>query len=133
MREWFQKYTGILRSLRVSYWLFNLFNLSKLKANEKYYKKHGINKPVWQSIAHADIKSFSRETPWMDDVEITREQIINHPGFRRFPNIVQDQLLRWPENGYMIIPGLMKDYADAINAEIEHLLGAGKVDFNFLC
>lgn len=131
MREWFQKYTGILRSLRISYWVFNLFNLGKLKSNEAYYRKHGIKKPVWQSISHADIKSHEAEVPWMDIPDINAELISNKRGFSAFPSVVQEQILKWPERGYMIIPGLMAEYVDAINSEIGHLLAEKKVDFNF--
>jgi hypothetical protein len=36
--------------------LYNLANLKQLKKNKALYKTFGVEKPVWQSIAHADIK-----------------------------------------------------------------------------
>ncbi len=131
MREWFQKYTGILRSVRISYWIFNLFNISKLKANADYYKKHGIRKPIWQSLSHSDIRSSSDEIPWMDRPGISTEEIKRHKGFSSFSPVTQEQLLQWPDKGYLIIPGLMTEYVDAINSEIGHLLAGKKIDFNF--
>ena len=131
MREWFQKYTGILRSLRISYWIYNLLNIGRLRQNEAFYKKHGIKKPVWQSISHADIKSGVAEIPWMDRPGIGTREIAEHKGFAAFPADIQAQLLKWPEKGYMIIPGLMAEYVDAINSEIGLLLAEKKVDFNF--
>ncbi len=131
MRKWINKYTGILRSLRITYWLFNILNLSKLKKNKTFYKKHVIKKPVWQSISHADIKKSSGDIPWMDKQDIRREQIKKHPLFNSFSPIIQNELLNWSEKGYMIIPKLFEKEADLINAEIENLLQQGKVDFNF--
>ncbi|HMF73333.1 MAG TPA: phytanoyl-CoA dioxygenase family protein [Flavitalea sp.] len=131
MRKWISKYTGILRRLRITYWLFNLVNLSKLKNNKWRYKKFGIRKQVWESISHADIKNSSGDIPWMDKPGITTEQIKQHPLFSSFSGVIQNELLAWPGNGYMIIPKLFEKEADLINTEIENLLRDGKVVFNY--
>ena len=131
MRKWISKYTGILRSLRITYWLFNLVNLSKLKNNKSRYKKLGIRKQVWQGISHADIKNSSEDIPWMDKPGVTAEQIKQHPLFNSFSGVIQNELIRWPGNGYMIIPKLFEKEADLITKEIENLLQEGKIDFNF--
>jgi len=131
MRKWINKYTGTLRSLRVTYLLLNFFNLSKLKANKFFYKKYGIKKQVWKSISHADIKKSSEEIPWMDKTGVSKEEIETHSGFKSFSSIIQNELLQWPAKGYMIIPELFKQEADLINVEIENLIREGKIDFNF--
>jgi ectoine hydroxylase len=131
MKQWVQKYTGILRNLRITYWLYNIANLGKLKRNKELYKELGIQKPVWQSLSHADIKKSSEEIPWMDKETITEEAIKSHTSFKQFPIAVQEQLLQWPQNGYMIIPSFFSDKVDSINAEIERLKEENKVDFNF--
>jgi len=46
LSKWISKYTGILRSLRITYWMFNLVNLSKLKKNKQVYKQFGIKKQI---------------------------------------------------------------------------------------
>jgi ectoine hydroxylase len=130
MRKWISKYTGTLRSWRITYWLFNFLNLSKLKTNNFFYKNYGIKKQVWQSISHADIKKSSKEIPWMDKT-VSKEEIKMHPGFTRFSPVVQNELLQWPAKGYMIIPGLFEQEAGMINVEIENLIKEGKIDFNF--
>jgi hypothetical protein len=131
MKQWVQRYTGILRNLRVTYWLYNLKNLGKLKANKTLYKELGVDKTVWQSIAHADIKKASSAIPWMDKANITSKEIEEHPDFKRFTETIQKQLLQWPEKGYLIIPQFFADQVDAINAEIEQLQASEKVGFNF--
>ncbi len=131
MKQWVQKYSGILRNLRPMYWLYNISNIGKLKKNKALYKQFGVQKPVWQSIAHADIKQASNDIPWMDEPTITKEAIATHPNFKEFDVITQQALLDWPEKGYLIIPGLFINKVDAINAEIERLKTEDTVDFNF--
>lgn len=131
LRSWVSKYTGILRSLRVTYIFFNIANISKLARNKKVYKQLGIKKQVWQNISHADIHNTSADIPWMDKPGITKEEIAAHPSFKNFSKEIQEQLLQWNEKGYMIIPKFFEKQADDINNEIEKLLSDGKVNFNF--
>lgn len=131
LHKWISKYTGILRSLRITYWMFNLINLSKLKKNKQVYKQFGIKKQIWQSISHADIKKSTGDIPWMDKPDITKEQIEAHPLFESFSEIIRQEILQWPANGYMIIPGFFTKEADLINEEIENLLQQHKINFNF--
>lgn len=131
LNKWISKYTGLLRSLRITYWLFNITNLSKLKNNKRFYKEYNIKKPLWQSLSHADIKKISNDVPWMDKSDISAEKIKAHAAFNSFSTVVQNELVNWSRNGYMIIPKLFESEADAMNAEIENLLHQGKVDFNF--
>src|SRR4051812_38490642 len=131
MKKWISKYYGVLRRLRITYWLFNIFNLSALKKNKSLYEKYSIRKPLWQSLAHTDIKKTSDNIPWMDKQGITNEQIQQHPGFNSFSPVIKNELLNWHEKGYMIIPKFFEKEADSINEEIETLLHKGKVDFNF--
>lgn len=129
--KWIEKYSGILRRMRFTYWLFNLSKLDKLNKNKQLYKELGVDKPVWKDIAHADIKQKSADIPWMDKPGITTDDIKSHPQFATFSTVVQEQLLQWPNNGYMIIPALMPQEADEINSDINTLKQHSKVGFNF--
>lgn len=131
MKKWISKYYGVLRRLRITYWLFNIFNLSSLKKNKSLYKKYSIRKPLWQSLAHTDIKNASNDIPWMDNPGITKAQIQQHSLFNSFSPVIQNELLNWHDQGYMIIPKLFEKEADLINEEIENLLREKKIDFNF--
>jgi hypothetical protein len=126
-----EQYTGFLRRLRFTYWLFNLLNLLRLIKNKQLYKSLGIGKAVWQHVAHADIKQPSADIPWMDQPGITAETIRQRARFADFSPAVQTQLLQWPAQGFIILPGLLTTEADAVNAEITMLLQTGKVAFNF--
>src|SRR6476620_5700926 len=119
LQKWISKYTGILRSLRITYWIFNLGNLSKLKKNKSAYKQFGIKKQVWRGLSHVDIKNSSENIPWMDNPGIKKEQIAAHPSFREFSESIQQGLLQWPDKGYMIVPGFFIKEADLINEEID--------------
>ena len=67
----------------------------------------------------------------MDKQNITAEKIKAHPLFNSFSSVIQNELINWHSNGYMIIPKLFEQEANEINREIENLLQQGKVDFNF--
>ncbi|MFD1871788.1 phytanoyl-CoA dioxygenase family protein [Hymenobacter bucti] len=125
------QYTGFLRRLRFTYWLFNLANLLRLTKNKELYKSLGIGRAVWQHVAHADIKQPSADIPWLDQAGVTPAAIRQRAHFASFPAAVQEQLLQWPAQGFIILPGLLTAEADAVNAEITALRQAGKIDFNF--
>lgn len=131
MQQWVQKYKGILRNLKPTYWLYNLSNLGKLQKNKALYKKFGVHKSVWQSIGHADIKTHSTDVPWMDKPTITANEIRQNPMFQEFSADIQEQLLAWPQNGYLILKGHFLNKAEQINAEVERLRAQHKVGFNF--
>jgi ectoine hydroxylase-related dioxygenase (phytanoyl-CoA dioxygenase family) len=67
----------------------------------------------------------------MDQPNITQDAIKAHPDFDAFSSTIQQQLLDWPQKGYLVIPAFFADKADAINAEIERLKTDHTVDFNF--
>ncbi|MBC6608750.1 phytanoyl-CoA dioxygenase family protein [Hymenobacter sp. BT188] len=129
--EWIAKYTGFLRRIRLTYWLFNLSKLTKLSKNKELYRQFGINKAIWKEVAHADIKHNSTDIPWMDREDITSDAIRQHPQFATFSPQIQEQLLQWPEKGFIIIPGLMTNKVDELNSEIDDLKKEGKIYFNF--
>ncbi len=131
MKQWIQKYTGFLRSLRLVYNFYNLLHIDQLKANRLFYKKFKIRRFLWQSLAHRHIQNRSNDLPWMDVPSVTDETIKNHSGFSKFSTEIQEQLLQWRENGFLIIPSLFADVVDDINHEIDLLQQKQVVDFNF--
>jgi len=128
----FQKYTGYLRSLRLGYWLYNITHYKKLHANAERYKKLGIKKKVWQSVAHADIAKPALEKPWLDAPSISTTSIQNKKGFDQFDNRIQQKIIDWPSCGYIILENFFTPAeVDATNEAIDTLLAKQKVDFNF--
>ncbi len=131
MQKWLQKYNGILRSLRLTYIIYNIANIKKLVVNKAYYERYNIKKYIWQSIAHKDIRNKIKEIPWLDNPNIKSQTISFHPDFKSFSPAIQQQLLQWPANGFMIIPSLFINDVESINSEIDNLKTHQKVDFNF--
>ena len=129
--KWVENYAGVLRRMRFVYWLFNLIQLARLLKNRQLYREYGIRQAIWKHLAHADIQHTSPNIPWMDKSGVTAEEIRTHPQFATFPISVQEQLVQWPENGFIILPGLMIEEADQINSEIDILQQRGKISFNF--
>jgi hypothetical protein len=117
---------GFFRGLRPTYWLHNLMHYKRLKANRQLYKQTGINKPVWYSLKHADIKRTLNEKPWLDepDAVIKMQQ---SKVWSSFPTHIQQALLPWPQDGYVIL----KNYftaaeTEAVNNSIDDLLQTQK-------
>lgn len=128
----FQKYTGYLRGLRISYWLYNLTRYGRLKNNAKLYKQFGVKKPVWQTLSHADIKQPSQERPWLDRDNISYDQIQQTEAFNNFPETIQQAILSWPSQGFIILPGFFSEAeTDAVNADIAALLQSKGIGIHY--
>lgn len=132
MAKFFEKYTGFLRSLKINYLIYNLSQYSKLKANKSLYKKYGLKKSVFRSISNADFKNLPDELPWLDKKNVSNEDIRLNPAFKSFSSDWQDQMLKWRENGYIILKQFItEDKVNNINQEIKTLLNKGTLSFNY--
>jgi hypothetical protein len=83
------------------YWLYNLFHYKALLHNRKAYKKYNINKPLFGSISSKDFPDKESKA-WLD----TGDSVILAPAkenFKSFPDAIQQQILGWSANGYMIL------------------------------
>jgi len=126
-----KRYWATLRRMRVLHMLHNITHWKQLKQNKALYKKFGVEKNVVASISHKDITKPGREIPWLDRPDAPA-QLQRHPELKRFPRQWQEQLLAWPERGYMIL----EKFADAatcdkINAETDALIHSKAVDFDY--
>jgi ectoine hydroxylase-related dioxygenase (phytanoyl-CoA dioxygenase family) len=99
--------------------------------NKPLYKKFGVNKSVLGSISHKDIKNPSAEIPWLD-LDNAVEKLKNHHGLATFPLEWREQLLLWPERGYMVLKNFADEKkCDQISAELEKLISSGEVDLDY--
>lgn len=127
----FNKYTGFLRSLRPLYWINNLLHYKVLRTNKSKYQQFGINKKTWQNISHIDILKPAAERPWLD-ANPSISDIQQKSGFLDFSAAIQQKIVDWPQNGYLILEKYFSDEeVDAVNKDIETLLQQQKLDFNF--
>ena len=104
----YDKYTGILRRLKVVYVVNNLLNYKYLKRNKPIYDKYQIKRPVWQSISS---KHFDK-LPQVADVVSSNEQ--------------------WEKDGYLHLKQhFSSDFVEEINQAMARALDNGTVSFNY--
>jgi ectoine hydroxylase len=131
MKNFIQKYTGFLRNFRLIHYLYNLLHRQGLKHNKFLYRKFDIKKSVYKSISHKDFIGKKPKAPWLDGI-ISENEIQNHPVFCHFAAPLEQQLLKWHKQGFLIWNNFLNDeLVEAINNEIDVLLDKNKVDFNY--
>ena len=127
----FRKYTGFLRGLKIVYVVNNLLHAKKLWRNRALYRKYGFKKSVFSPLGRRDFSETHPDVPWLDRPG-AEEALRAHPGFGRWDEAVQAQLVQFVRDGYMILKGFYTEAeADRLNAEVDRLLGAGAMDFNY--
>lgn len=127
----FSKYTGHIRTLKSVYVLNNLLNGKQLQHNKALYKKYGLKKSIYSSISSQDFPNHHPDIPWLDQ-EGAKDKLLAHPAYASFSPAIQEELIRFVEDGYIILKGFFpKDRVDALNEEIDELLNARKIDFNY--
>ena len=129
--NYFEKYTGFFRSLKLTYILNNLLNYSNLKKNESLYKKLGVKKKVWQPISSKDFIENNSEMPWLDR-ENAMELLLNSNQYNEFDETHKLKLKQWVENGFLVLENFFDGkLIDNVNEEVEQLIKEGKLGFNF--
>lgn len=131
MRKLLDRYYGTLRKIKASYVLLNLFNLRRLAHTRRMYRKYGVHRSVLLPINSAHMPQGPVDAPWLDRPD-AEQRLAAAPGLRAFAPAVQQALLRWPRDGYVVLRGLFSaDEVAAINAEVDRLIRDKAVDFNF--
>ncbi len=132
MRKWLDRYYGSLRKVKANYVLLNLFNLKKLAHARRMYRKYGVRRSVLLPISSSDLpQSATTDLPWLDRPDAI-EKLTASTELQRFDAATRAELMRWPENGYVILRGLFTtDEVNAMNAEVDRLIRNKVVDFNF--
>ena len=129
--KFYEKYTGILRDFRFSYYLNNLLNRKMLEHNKELYKKYGFNRSIYKSLSAADFRNSKNELPWLDQPN-GHHALAEHPRLKGFSPEIQASLHQWPHKGFMILEKFFDEKAvDLANEEVDRLLAAKKIDFNY--
>lgn len=127
----FKKYTGILRRIKPLYWVANILNREKLQHIKHLYQEFEIRKPYFATISSKDFKGKSNPAPWMDG-QPDLEQVRNASQFGAFDQKTQDEILGWPEKGFIHLEGFFgPDQVDRVNQEIDDLIKSDQIDFNY--
>lgn len=121
---------GRLRPLLV---LRALLHAPRMLRNRRYYRRYGIDRSVFRTLAARDVPPDSHsadEVPWLDRPNAA-DALAADPGLERFPEPIRESIRAWPERGYAVLEGFFDPaLIDRINGEIEERLAGGKLSFN---
>ena len=131
LQRFFQKYTGFLRSLKLAYIINNLLNFKRLRRNREQYRRYGLRKSVFSPLGSADFPQHHPDIPWIDRPDAAT-QVEQHPAFVAMAPAQQAQVRQFLTDGYLILENFYGTAeTDALNAEVDRLLAAGKAGFNY--
>ncbi len=131
LKKIFDKQYSFLRRLRLVYIIHTIFNYSLLKKNKALYVKYGLKKVVWWPISGKDFKDKKAASPWLDRLDAV-EVLKQNTLFKNFNTTIQQELLNWPEQGFVILKQFFSIHdLDTINNEIERLLLSKDVYLNY--
>ena len=115
-----------LKRFKPVHWAYNLLHLKNLRHNQEAYKRYSINKPLFGSISSRDFPDRASRA-WLDCGD-SRELAPAHPSFAQLPAALQEQVLNWSQQGYILWKsGLPEERVDAINAAIDQILAKGQI------
>jgi hypothetical protein len=115
-----------LKKYKFLHWIYNLVHYRSLAHNRDAYKRYDVHKPVIASISSRNFPD-KESRAWLDTGP-SSSLAPTHEAFYRFPKSVQQQLLDWSENGYMILPGFFPAAdTEAILADVQNLAAKKKI------
>lgn len=131
LQQFFQKYTGFLRNLKVVYVINNLLNFKYLRRNKDLYRRFGISKSIFSPVGSADFPEEHQGLPWLDQPDAL-ENLKQHPDFLAMDAGLQAKVRQFLQEGFLILENFIpqKD-TEALTAEVNQLLGSGKAGFNY--
>jgi ectoine hydroxylase len=122
-------FINTLKQYKFTHWIYNLLNYKKLLHNKEAYKKYNIHKPLIASVSSKDFPDKESKA-WLD-IGNSKEVAATKNSFKNFSEDIQQQLLSWSDNGFIILKSFIADStADFINEEIEKLVEQKKLQFS---
>ena len=117
-----------LRQFKFVHWVYNLFHYKMLLHNKAAYKKYNIHKPLVASISSKDFPDKESQA-WLDKGN-SKDLVAAKEKFNSFSSDIQQQLLSWSDNGYIILNNFFDDEITLfVNKEIEKLVEKQKLHF----
>lgn len=122
---------SFLRRFKLSYMIFNLFKRKELQHNLVHFKKYGINKKYYSPISSEDFKGIEGKKN-IHDVKDSNIELPKQRPFKALDSKIQDQLLPWSKNGYVILENFFSSIeVDAFNAEINQLIENNNANWRY--
>lgn len=110
------------------HWIYNFFHYKNLLHNKEAFQKYNIHRPLFASISSKDFPD-KKSTAWLDignSSELARQK----PGFQKFSPEIQEQILQWSDNGFILLRGFFDDtVVCSINDEIDRIIKANLIKF----
>jgi hypothetical protein len=120
---------SLIKRLRLTYCLYNLFHRNKLKHNIQLYKKYGLKKKYFSSISSKDFKTIGyNHLPFVkESADITTTEI-----FQISDEDSRKRMLSFQENGFLILRNyLSEEKVNLVNEAINKLLQDKAVKFKY--
>jgi ectoine hydroxylase len=133
LQRFFQRYTGYLRSLKISYIINNWMNARHLQHNKSLYRKFGLRKSIFSPIGYADFEKqgHADDTPWLDRPDAL-QALEKHPDFKRFDVVLQGKCRQFVQEGFMVLENFYPAaVTNQLNMDVDDLLATGKAGYNF--
>lgn len=115
-----KKIISFLKKIKPFHWAYNIWHYKRLLHNKQAFQQYGIHKPLFASISSKDFPD-KKSTAWLD-VGNSKDLAPNHNEFKNFSPIVQEQILNWSNNGFLLLEKFFDDdIVASINREVEHI------------
>ncbi len=120
---------GLIRRIKLTYILYNLFHRNSLKHNVRLYRKLGLKKFYFSPVSSKDFEKTdaskiidSQSLPALESTALYNE--LNETS--------KSSLRDFDSNGYAVLKNYVSgDQANAINAEIDKLLKNSELTFKY--
>ncbi|GAB3334485.1 hypothetical protein GCM10027511_43490 [Hymenobacter humi] len=122
---------SLLRRLKLSYSVYNVFQRRKLVHNQALYQRLGLNKRYFSPISSRD---FAHLPPaaGLPPVPPLAARLAGSAAFLALPPESQASLLAFEDNGFAILPGFFPAEAvDGINQELAGLVASKQVNLRY--
>ena len=122
---------SILRRLKLSYAVYNVFQHRNLAHNLPLYEKLGLKKQYFSPISSRDFAQLPANAG-LTPVPPLAERLAASPAFRALSEAGQASLLAFETNGFAILPGFLSPAAvEEINQELAGLIATKQVDLRY--
>lgn len=120
-----------LKKYKILHKCFNFFKRKELIHNRALFKKYGLNKKYYSSISSNDFETIKSPKNTYD-VTNSKSEMPKKELFNSFPEDVKNELLKWSDDGYVILKKFFSDdEVDLLNDEVELLLAKKKANIRY--
>ena len=121
---------SILRRLKLSYILYNIFNRNALKHNVASFKKYGLSKYYFSPLSSRD---FSQVKLNEQQHIITQDsEFLQSATYNKLNDVSKASISNYNDTGYVILRNyFIEDEIEAVNTDIKDLLEQRKIKFKY--